>query len=126
MPPASGPVPPGDYFLVVRAAGRALSTPARVRVTAGGTTEASLAAGAPGRVDVSVFDETGSASPAKLTFVGPIDDGDPCGPGAAVAHLTAQSSARPLPLLLPLLLPPALPSRLLPTPAPRSSWTPWR
>ena len=94
----SGPVPPGDYFVVVRAAGRALSTPARVRVTAGGTTVASLAAGAPGRVDVAVFDETGSASPAKLTFVGPIGDGDPCGPGAAVAHLTAQSSARPLPL----------------------------
>ncbi|MBI5489368.1 MAG: CehA/McbA family metallohydrolase [Deltaproteobacteria bacterium] len=94
----SGPVPPGSYFLVVRAAGRGLSAPVRVRVAAGGRAEASLVAGAPGRVDVEVFDETGSRSPAKLTFVGPIAPGDPCGPGAAVAHLTAQSTARPLPL----------------------------
>ncbi|MBI5502494.1 MAG: CehA/McbA family metallohydrolase [Deltaproteobacteria bacterium] len=94
----SGPVPPGSYFLVVRVEGRALSAPVRVRVAAGGRTDASLAAGPPGRVDVEVFDETGSRSPAKLTFVGPIAAGDPCGSGAAVAHLTAQSAARPLAL----------------------------
>jgi hypothetical protein len=94
----SGPVPPDAYFLVVRAAGRGLSQPVRVKIGGGKETEVSLAAGLPGRVDFEVFDETGSPSPAKLTFVGPIEPTAPCGPGAARATLTAQSTARPLPL----------------------------
>lgn len=93
-----GPVPPGSYFAVVRAPGRGLSVPARFKVTAGGTTELSLFTGHPGRVEFEVFDGTGSPSPAKLTFVGPIEADAPCGPDAAIPHLTAQSSARPLAL----------------------------
>lgn len=94
----AGPVPRGAYFAVVRAPGRGLSAPVRFTVNAGGTTRLSLFAGHPGRVDYEVFDETGSASPAKLTFVGPIEADAPCGPGAPIPHLTVQSSARPLPL----------------------------
>jgi hypothetical protein len=94
----AGPVPAGTWFAVVRAPGRGLSMPVRVRVAAGAGTRVSLAAGVPGSVRFEVFDETGSPSPAKLTFVGPIGAHDPCGEGARIAHLTAQSDARPLPL----------------------------
>ncbi len=65
-----GPVPPGSYFAVVRAPGRGLSAPARFKVTAGGTTELSLFAGYPGRVDYGVYDGTGSPSPSKSAAQG--------------------------------------------------------
>ncbi len=94
-----GPVPPGTHFAIVRAPGRGLSTPVRVRIELDRTTRVSLAAGLPGKIRFDVYDDTGARSPAKLTFIGPLGNADPCGgpPSASVPDLTEQSGARPLP-----------------------------
>jgi hypothetical protein len=93
-----GPVPPGTYYVVVRAPGRAVSAPVRIVIDADRATRVTLRAGEPGKVIYEVFDETGRTTPAKLTFVGPLAPADPCGPGAPLPNLTAQSEERPLPL----------------------------
>ncbi|MBI2895776.1 MAG: CehA/McbA family metallohydrolase [Deltaproteobacteria bacterium] len=69
----AGKVPPGDYLLVARAPGRAVSDPLPFSVQDGQTLDLSIAVPAPGRIDLEITNEQGAPSPGKLILLGPGD-----------------------------------------------------
>lgn len=99
MPDGSfgGALPPGDWLLVTKEAGRAPSPAVPVTVAEDATVELTLLAPRPSRLDLEVRDERGRAMPAKVSLL-PADAttrayrselGDPFVPGgyAFVEHV---------------------------------------
>ena len=73
----SGPLEPGDYFLVAFAQDRAPSPPVPVTITEGGESVVNLLLPSAGKVHYLVRDGTGLRIPARLTFISLDDQGFP-------------------------------------------------